>query len=281
MKIISSELEAHIASEVTTLATCWKLTRRDAVVLGFTDNNATIIFDGVTYQAASGFTPTAISGSSELSVDNLDVEGVIDSENISEQDIYAGLYDFAKIEIFIVNYNDLTQGALNLRTGFLGEIKYSRDRFVTEVRGLMQKLAHNIGQLYSPSCRAKLGDSKCGVNMTGFTATGSVTLAVSNQIFTDSAREEDDGWFNGGLVTFISGYNNGLSMEVKEFRNKIITLALPMPFVVTEGDDYIILAGCDKSFETCIEKFGNAVNFRGEPHIPGLDKMLQTAGTIG
>ena len=90
MKIISPGLDAHLASEVTTLATCWKLTRRDAFALGFTDHDSDIVLDGLTYQAASGFTPSAIASNSELAVDHLDVEGVLDNENITEEDIGPG-----------------------------------------------------------------------------------------------------------------------------------------------------------------------------------------------
>lgn len=279
MKIISNDLDAHLASEVTTIATCWKLTRRDAVVMGFTDHDKDISYGGVTYYAASGFTPSAIASNSELAVDHLDIEGVLDSDNIAAVDVQAGLYDFAQIEIFILNYENLAHGTLILRTGWLGEVKFGRDRFVAEVRGLLQNLSQNIGELYSPSCRAKLGDSRCKITIGSFTYSGSVTSVVSNQVFSDSTRAEANGWFDGGEITFTSGNNNGFSMEIKEFRNKQITLMLPMSYNVVNTDTYSIIAGCDKSFDTCISKFSNAVNFRGEPHVPGVDKMLETAGT--
>src|SRR5581483_8422547 len=102
MKTISSQLAAHIAGEVTTLATCWKLTRRDATVMGFTDHDQEIVFDGVTYQAATGFTPSSIQSTGSLAVDNLDVQGMISAGSIAEADILAGLYDFAEIAIFQV-----------------------------------------------------------------------------------------------------------------------------------------------------------------------------------
>ena len=76
MKTISTALAQHLAGEVTTLATCWQITRRDGVVLGFTDHVRDLEVDGVTYQAASGYTRTAIRGTADLAVDNLDVESV-------------------------------------------------------------------------------------------------------------------------------------------------------------------------------------------------------------
>jgi hypothetical protein len=53
-KTVSSALAQHLAGEVTTLATCWQITRRDGVVLGFADHVRDLEVDGVTYNAASG-----------------------------------------------------------------------------------------------------------------------------------------------------------------------------------------------------------------------------------
>ncbi|MDE3017020.1 MAG: DUF2163 domain-containing protein [Pseudomonadota bacterium] len=284
MKTITTQLAAHIAGEVTTLATCWKLTRRDTTVFGFTDHDQDIAFSGVTYKAATGFTPSAIQTSGSLAVDNLDVDGMLSSGSITEADILAGLYDFAEIEIFQVNYIDLTQGALKLRRGWLGEVSLYKQEFVAEVRGLTQRLSQTIGELYSASCRATLGDSRCKVDMTTNTVTGSVTTAVSILQFTDSTRSEASDTFGFGTLTFTGGANNGLSMEVKEYIYTSgiggqITLALPVPYTIAVGDTYSLTKGCDKTLATCFSRFNNVVNFRGEPLVPGLDKMLETAGT--
>ncbi len=279
MKTISPELETHITAETTTLATCWKLTRRDAVVMGFTDHDQDITYASVTYQASSGFTPSAVANSATLSVDNLDIEGVLDSTTITEADILAGIYDFAEVEVFKLNYADTTQGALLLRRGWLGEVSMNQHQFVAEIRGLTQRLSQSIGELYAPACRAGLGDGRCKVNLAPFTVTGTLTSVTSNQVFSDDTRMEAAGFFTFGKITFTSGNNNGLSMEVKEFAQGEIILVLPMPYAVQTGDAYTMIAGCDKSFETCKNRFTNAINFRGEPHVPGTDRILETAGT--
>ncbi|MFO0389898.1 MAG: DUF2163 domain-containing protein [Alphaproteobacteria bacterium] len=179
MKNVSTALKNHISGEVTTLATCWKLTRRDTVILGFTSHDRDIVFESITYKASTGFTPSSIQSSSALNVDNLDAEGMLSDDGITEADIMAGKYDFAEIEIFQVNYNDLSQGTLKLRRGWMGEVSLHKSSFIAEVRGLTQRLSQRIGELYSPSCRATLGDLRCKVNMATHTVTGSVTMAVS------------------------------------------------------------------------------------------------------
>lgn len=280
MKPLSTELQTHLQGEVLTLAHCWKITRRDATVLGFTSHDQDIVYDSVTYYSSPGFTPSDITSNAELAVDHLDVEAVLDSSFMTEADIMAGLYDFAQLEVFLLNYRDLTQGALNLRTGWIGEVTVGRGYFVAEVRGLMQSLSQHIGELYSPSCRAKLGDSRCQVNMSGYTVTGTVTSVSNQRVFADSSRSEASGYFDFGKITFTSGANAGLSMEVKEFlQGDAIRLMLPMPHAITIGDTYSLQAGCDKTLSTCASRFSNAVNFRGEPHVPGIDNMLQTVST--
>ena len=58
-----------------------------------------------------------------------------------------------------------------------------------------------------------------------------------------------------------------------------LALALPMPYGMAVGDGYALTKGCDKTIATCAGRFANVANFRGEPQVPGLDRMLETAGT--
>ena len=40
------------------------------------------------------------------------------------------------------------------------------------------------------------------------------------------------------------------------------------------GDAFTVTAGCDKRLATCRDRFANALNFRGFPHIPGNDFVI-------
>jgi uncharacterized phage protein (TIGR02218 family) len=108
---------------------------------------------------------------------------------------------------------------------------------------------------------------------------GSVNTVSSRQVFISNSMTQAAGYFSGGEVVWLTGANAGRRMEIKEFSNKQFTLVLPMPNNVTVGDTFNAIAGCDKTISTCIAKFNNAVNFRGEPYVPGMDKMLATAAT--
>lgn len=275
MRSASVGMTSHLAGECTTLATLWKLTRRDAQVFGFTDHDADIIYDGITYEAATGYTPSAIDTTADLAVDNLDVQGVIVSDTLTDEDLRAGLWDECDVEIAKINYANVADGVVWDRKGNLGEVRTGRVAFSAELRGLAQHLQQNIGRVYTASCNADFGDARCGANKAIYTVTGSVTGVSSNRIFADSSRTEADHYFRYGLLTWTGGANSGLSMEVKAFLNAggAFELQNEMPYNIIPGDAYSVYAGCDKTLATCKAKFSNVINFRGFPHVPGADAI--------
>jgi uncharacterized phage protein (TIGR02218 family) len=280
MKTLSAGLTTHLTQEVTTLATCWKCTLRDTTVLGFTDHHEDLLISGVTYQAASGFTPSAIQTTNGLEVDNLNVQGVLVGGAVTAADLRAGRWDFAAIEIFEVNYKDLTQGTNPLRKGTLGEVSMGKYQFEAELVGVMQKLHQRIGRLFTAPCGNDLGDTRCGVDLGTFpdgTVNSTVTSVTSRRIFADSALTQPTGWFDGGVVTFTSGANIGYAREVKTFNatGDVVTLHEEFPYTIVAGDAYTIIAGCLKRYnEDCGTKFDNKPRFGGFPHLPGIDRMV-------
>jgi uncharacterized phage protein (TIGR02218 family) len=280
VKSVSSNLATHLAGEVLSLATCWKVTRQDGQVFGFTDHDRDLVISGVTYVSATGYSGSAVQSTADLSVDNLEVHGFLDSASITEDDLLAGVWDHAQIVIFRVNYQSVADGVVYMRKGWIGEVRSGRASFTAELRGLAQKLSQTIGEVYTPSCRADLFDARCGLDEGTFTVTGTVTHVTDRRTFRDTSRAEADGWFAAGKVTWTSGLNVDREMEIRSHAASSATfsLYLPMHDAIQVGDTYSMIPGCLKrSIADCKDKFNNIVNFRGEPYVPGMDAITRGA----
>jgi uncharacterized phage protein (TIGR02218 family) len=280
VKTLPPGLQDHLSSGTTTLCWCWKVARGDALVQGFTDHDAPVVFDGVTYEAASGFTASEVQSSLGLAVDNLTVAGALSSASLNEHDLAAGLYDDADIEIWRVNWVSPDQRVL-MRKGNLGQVSRGKTAFQAEVRGLAHKLNQSVGRAYGYSCDADLGDARCTISLAGptFTGTGTVASVIDARRFSVSGLGTyADGWFGGGKLVFSSGANAARGMEVKRHgvagTGVSIELWQAMSEAVAVGDAFTVTAGCDKQFSTCKTKFDNALNFRGFPYMPGNDTVV-------
>ncbi|MEO5376066.1 MAG: DUF2163 domain-containing protein [Alphaproteobacteria bacterium] len=272
MKPASANLAAHLAGEVTTLCTCWTITRTDGLVLGFTDHDRDVTVGGMSYRAAGGYSPSAVASSASLAVDNLDVDVVLDDEGITDGDLRAGLYDHAEVEVMLVNWAAPTDGGMVLSRGHLGEVALKGAVATAEIRGLVQALATNIGEYFSADCRASLGDARCGVDLTALTVAGAVTAVMSRRRFTAAGVAGAE--YVGGMVAFSSGACAGLRMEVKASDGADITLFVPVPREIAVGDSFTIHPGCDRTAATCRQRYDNIINFRGEPFVPGQDRAM-------
>lgn len=260
-----------LSKQVTTLATCWKLSLRNGQVIGFTDHQENIKIDEVIYHAQAVNNSSIISSNS-LSIDNLEIEGILTSDLINHIDILANKYDFAKLEIFSVDYLNVNAGKVILKKGYLGEIRINNQQFIAELRGVTERLTNNIGESYSDNCRAEFGDYRCKLKLTDFTKNSSITKVISNNEFIDDQLLERDGYYNNGIIEFISGKNQGVRVEIINYFANKITLSIPTIYNLEVNDQYLIQNICNKTISNCAKQFNNAINFRGEPNIPGLDK---------
>lgn len=290
MRTIPVALQTHYEQDVTTVASCVKVTLADETVLGFTNHLSDIVVDGVTYVARTGYDATDIETGDNLSVDNLEIHGILDSPAITEEDLLAGRWDRAMVELFDVNYEDIGAGIDKYRIGWLGEVKVDRARFIAELNGLAQAWQQEILRVSAIPCDAVLGDTRCKKDLTDYTTTGTVgTVFSSRHFYTDldtktvrltptTTGNPDDTYFDRGLLTWTSGDNIGRQMEIKTFLNAEgeLYLQLPMASAVSPGDTFIAIAGClHRLIEDCKAKFGNVVNYRGDPYKPTPEQLLK------
>ncbi len=277
---ISPAFKAHLESGVTTLCRCWSVTRRDGTVLGFTDHDVDLAFDGLSFAADSGMAARTLEQTTGLSVDNTEALGVLTSAAVTEEDIRAGRYDGAQVVAWLVNWADVSQRLVLFR-GSIGEIQRAGGAFQAELRGLTEALNQPQGRVYQKSCGAILGDAACGVDLDapGYSAQVAVE-AVSDGKFLDftSLGGFADRWFEKGRLVVQGGAAAGLVALVKNDRleagTRRVELWEALRAELRVGDMVRIEAGCDRRLATCRLKFNNVLNFRGFPAIPGEDWLM-------
>jgi uncharacterized phage protein (TIGR02218 family) len=277
------------------LAVCWRVVRTDAVEFGFTSHDQDLVISGLTYDALSGIQPSSKMLSAGLDPSSMQIAGCIMSDKITEDDIRGGIWDHAAVYLYLVNWTDLTQGVILLQTGKLGEITTTMNsdagQYSSELRGLADALNTPIGTVYSPGCRASIGDSECQVAMSSYTTTAEVTSVSDDAYFdTDLASSTvrltptttgapDVNYFRGGILTWLTGANTGRRMEVQAYEvDGTVRLFLPMASGVAAGDTFSVHAGCEKSRTMCRVRYGNVVNMRGHPDLPGMDQIMRFGG---
>lgn len=280
MRSIPPALQAKLDSGVTTLCRCWTIVRGDGVTQGFTDHDEDVAVGAVACRAGTGLTGSEASQKLGLSVDSSELSGALNDDSLNEDDLAAGRYDAAAVELWLVDWSEPSLRVL-LAKGTLGEVKRAGTAFTAEVRGISERLNQDSGRLYTTGCSADLGDGRCMIDLTNpaYRGEGTVVALSGTSNFSASGLGAYDGdLFTAGKLTFTGGANAGNSVEVKSHRNTgTVTLDLwqQMPEPIIPGDTFTVTAGCDKRFATCHDRFNNIVSFRGFPHVPGNDFVVR------
>ncbi|MEE2567323.1 DUF2163 domain-containing protein [Hyphobacterium marinum] len=285
MLTLPEEMQARLNAGTTTLCWCWRVTRADGTVFGFTEHDADLIVDGVTYRAATGFVPGDLDQAADFAAGQASIAGIFDAASLTEADLDKGLWDGAAVELFWVDWSDPSL-FVRVWTGELGEVRRGKTAFEADLAGPARKLDRTMGRVYSRSCDAELGDARCGVDLDdpAFRAGATVTRIIHASAFEMSGLDGHAPplFADGGLV-WASGGNAGGSARVRVHRAAgaatVIELSQPPALPVEVGDTATLIAGCDKRLSTCRDVFGNTVNFRGCPFMPGNDALIAAPST--
>ena len=277
MRAIDPALQARLDTGATTLCRCWRLDRADGMSLGFTDHDAALRFDGLEFRADAALAGGALEQAAGAAADGVEVGGALRSDAISAEDIAAGLYAGARVRCWLVDWREPALRA-PLFDGTIAEIEHGALGFRAELVGPAAGLNRPLGRAYLALCDATLGDGRCGVDLDAPGLSGeAVVLSETGEGRFEVAGLDvfGDGWFEGGRATWLSGRATGLAATVaadaaREGRRTLTLWPAPRP-AVASGDRLRVSAGCDKRQETCRRKFGNFLNFRGFPHMPGDD----------
>ena len=271
--------------DLTSACLCWLLERRDGAALGFTTHDRDLVIEGLAYRAATGMLPSAVSVSDGFDVDNVDVKGALTSDAICVEDMKAGRWDGAEVTIFMTDWTAPGAERLEVTRGVLGEVSMAGGGFEAELKGVGAALDAPVVEQTSPTCRASLGDKRCRVDLSGRRRLARVGSAQDDRLtfaylegLHPGPSPEGVELYAFGRVRWIGGANGGLLSDVRASDGAAARLREPPAFAPAAGDLIELIEGCDRRFETCVARFGNAANFRGEPHLPGMDLLTRYPG---
>jgi len=292
-KTISVPLKTEFAKGSNARAWCWYFEQKGGAVFTVTTWARDLLIDGVIYKAKDGVNPMAIQSTADGAVSNSEITGALAEEFVTEEQIVGGIWDNCFVTVFEVNARDLSMGRLALVSGWLGEMSAGIATFKAELRSLAQALQQQIGDVYQPMCRDRLGGPGCKFPIETLRVTSTLTAVSTRRTFTDSARGEASDWYGAGVFRVLTGAYAGMEMEVHAFVAGVYTLALPLPFDPTVGMAYSVIPGCRKRHERgglfpagisdCKDKFDNVINFQGEPPsmFPGNNRILGLGSMVG
>ncbi|WP_313807017.1 DUF2163 domain-containing protein [Sphingobium sp.] len=269
-----SGMEA-LEKPLATLAFCWRIERRDGVAIGLTSHDRDLEIGQMLYRAAPGMTPCAVRSGIGVEGSDADVEGALVADAISEADLAAGRWDGAALELRLTEWEEPGVLWLLLARGGIGAVARRAGAFTAELVGAMAALKAPVAPSTSPDCRAVLGDRQCRVDLAGrrrVVAVGSVDDAVV------TLPGLEAGAYAFGTLRWLTGRNGGIVQAVIDNDGDGVTLADPPAFAVEAGTLALLTEGCDRQLATCADRFGNAVNFRGEPYLPGTDLLTRYPG---
>lgn len=266
------------ASELDTAATYWRIWRRDGIAMGFTSHDRALTFDGLVHRAAPGMVPAAIRTTADLTEDSAGVEGALSHDSIRADELAAGLFDEAAIEVGIVDWETLERSALY--SGSLGRIEDDGRGFSAELRSAKAALERDLVPRTSPTCRATFCGPGCGLSASRFTTRRNLAAfdADFNRVRFDTI---DTSLYVDGRVRFLGGPQTGIAFAVVATEGDWLVLDRPLARNLAIGTPAELREGCDHTFATCTNRFANTINFRGEPFLPGNDLLARYGGAGG
>ena len=263
------------ARELEGVATFWRIYRTDGCTLGFISHDRDMLLGGILHRAAPGILPASLRKTDRLDGDSAEMRGPLGHWSISDADLADGRFDNAQVQVGAVDWE--TGEALTLFGGTIGAVSRDGGVFVAELQSAKAALDIDPVPRTSPSCRAQFCGAGCALSPQRFTH-GAAVVAVdedSGRVRTDIA---DPSRFLHGELRWCGGPKAGLRADIDAAEDGWLTLSGAAALSsVAIGTPVRLREGCDHTLATCTDRFGNAVNFQGEPFLPGNDLLSRYA----
>ncbi len=261
------------SQNLETVATFWRVLRRDGVALGFTTHDHDLWFDGVLHRATPGMIPSAIRRSADFEPDSAEVQGALSHDSISAADLSEGRFDGARVLIGLIDWE--TSERQLLYRGAIGTVSDEAGKFTAELQSRKAELQTDPIPRTSPSCRAAFCGPGCALSSARFSHEAVLTVhnLVANAVQIDCIMANAQ--LVSGTLRWLDGPYAGTTMGLLAEAGGALVVDYPLDSQLPPGLRAIVREGCDHTLETCATRFGNAINFQGEPFLPGNDLIAR------
>jgi uncharacterized phage protein (TIGR02218 family) len=261
--------------ELTSIALCWRLERTDGAGVALTSCDEPLMSEDIMYEPVPGITPGSVTRSLGLDPHSGEVGGALSADSLDAADLATGRWDATQVRLTAVDWTDPGANPVQLVAGELGNVSIDGESFSAELRGASVKLDDPVCPATSAECRADFGDKQCRVDLAGRTIRATVVTSNAGELTLDTAVDDR---FILGRLRFMSGVNCGLTSVILSASGSVAQLRDIPRAAVENGCAVELREGCDKTFQTCVSRFANAANFRGEPYLPGSDLLTRYPG---
>lgn len=256
-----------------TVAIWWRLERKDGVTLGFTSHDRDLTFEGLVHRTAPGMVPSAIRRTADFEADSAEVAGALSHDSIREEDLAAGRFDGGSIAMGLVDWETFER--VTLYAGTIGSVGHEGAGFSAELRSSKDGLARQIVPRTAPTCRAEFCGEGCTLSAAAYSH-----LAQLAEISSDGGAVRVSGgpapaMLAYGTLRWIDSAEAGLVRRIEAIDGTWLMLDRTTANAIPLGTRVELREGCDHTLETCAQRFGNAINFQGEPFLPGNDLLTR------
>lgn len=246
---------------------CFQITDTQGKCHNFVQGDMGVYVDGVYFDAACNMALKSVEAN-DCAEDKAIIELVASKQYKELLDIICDL----KIDILLYfNHNNHLE---LYKSFYVSERKDDGAKIELHLDSLAKHLHQRMLQTYSKTCRADLGDKRCKVPPERYTISTNL-IAIEDSWLSFDIDDLTLLPLVGGIVNITS---LGFTFQILSVRvnQVLIDSAKTIEVARLQGSLPIavsLVAVCDKKLATCVQHYDNAVNFRGEPFIPGFEQF--------
>ena len=283
MKSASPALQALLQSQRQFIcADLFTITQRNTNVMHLTSADRVVTSDGITYTPYGA----QLSGLRYRITAGLDADeqtvliGAERSQTLDGQPLLDAIRDGAldgaqirRARAYMEVWGQVV-GEVTLFTGYVSAVRsLTRTQAELSVKSNLALLDLPMPRRqWQSACVHTLYDANCGLLKSSYTFDGAVDAVSSRTVVHWAGATSGNFW--QGTILFTGGANAGQRRTIKNSTGLTFVLSYPLPQPPQVGDTFAASWGCDKTLQTCQNRFGNRSRNTSMPFIPSSEMGL-------